>query len=274
MLQKYRVDENKEFFKCKLPLIQKTFNDINSLFEIHSVEKLYAMYKCNKQLYSRKCECDKILCSRTGYNNHIKTCKVKPYIDEINNVKNIVSDIAETEKTMLDLCEELILESIVTRKFHKTGNHVCECTRSFDSRQGLFRHRQKCDMTVQIDIKKLKELLKQKYSVNYSQQINKNSEVENSKTNDKKPITQHLEHNMIEIDLNEFEDENINSAHICNCGKHLNSRQALHAHKKVCNGIDVKSLQIKKLNIDMNETKKTLNTMQQVIDHMKSVQNK
>lgn len=267
MLKKYRIDDNKEFFNCKLSLIQKTFNNINSLFETHSVEKLYAMYKCDKQLYSRKCECEKILCSKSGYENHIKTCKVKPYIDEINSVKSVVSNIAEMEKDMLDLCEELILNSIVTKDYKETGNYICDCTRAFETRSGLWKHQKQCDAIVKIDIKKLKALLRQKFSSDDRQQFTKKSENINS-------VNTNSDKNVTEIDFDDMEEYDIDSKYICNCGKRLNSRQTLHTHKKICNGIDVKALQIKKLTVEMKETKKTLSSMQQVIDHMKSAQNK
>jgi hypothetical protein len=72
----------------------------------------------------------------------------------------------------------------------------------------------------------------------------------------------------IEIDIEDIhENANISSEKImhkkyeCECGKRLNSRQALWAHKKICDGIkiiDEKELEIKELKIEIAEMKELI----------------
>lgn len=89
------------------------------MFSKYSIKDLYKIYNIKEQLYSRKCGCDKILYSQVGYNNHIKRCKIKPYIEEINDIKHIITNITNQEQ----LSEMLINDKLQTNMTKKCDNN-------------------------------------------------------------------------------------------------------------------------------------------------------
>jgi hypothetical protein len=112
---------------------------------------------------------------------------------------------------------------------------------------------QKIESTICHD--KISELMISEKNISKPTLLEKNPKIKKSKKTDKCKT--------IEIDLTEIETNNTNivtieKRHVCGCEREFNSRQALYAHKKVCKGIDLKSLQIQKLTSEMESIKKTL----------------